>query len=146
MAMKPVTRRNATLGLALAVTLAVPALAAADDASANAPQPFTQAAFDAARTAGKPVFVDTYATWCDICARQMPIIDKLLGEPKYKDLVTFRVNFDKQKDVMRELNARVQSTLIVYRGGKEVGRSVGETQPEWIDDLMAKAMEKTPAS
>ena len=137
------TRRAATFGL---IVLGTVALAAPARASDNAPQPFTQAAFDAARSAGKPVLVDTYATWCDICARQMPIIDKLVAEPRYKDLVTFRVNFDTQKDVMRALNARVQSTLIAYRGDKEVGRSVGETQPEWIDDLMSKAVEKSPGS
>ena len=112
----------------------------------NAPQPFTEAAFDAAQKAGKPILVDTYATWCDICARQKPIIDKLLGESEFKGLVTFRVDFDTQKDVMRKFNARLQSTLIAYRGDKEVARSVGETQPEWIEDLMSKATEKSPAS
>ena len=137
------TRRAATLGLLVLAAVASVAPARAGD---NAPRPFTQAAFDAARAAGKPVLVDTYATWCDICARQMPIIDKLLGEPKYKDLVTLRVNFDTQKDVMRALDARLQSTLIAFRGDKEVARSVGETQPEWIDDLMSKAMAKAAGS
>ena len=136
------TRRSAIAVLALAaVAFATPALA--ED---TAPQPFTEAAFDAAQKAGKPILIDTYATWCDICARQKPILDRLLGEPEFKSLVTFRVNFDTQKDVMRKFNARLQSTLIAYRGDKEVGRSVGETQPEWIEDLMSKATEKTPAS
>lgn len=136
------TRRSAFAILALAtVAFATPVLA--ED---NAPQPFTEAAFDAAQKAGKPILVDTYATWCDICARQKPIIDKLLGEPEFKGLVTFRVDFDTQKDIMRKFNARLQSTLIAYRGDKEVARSVGETQPEWIEDLMAKATDKSPAS
>ena len=137
--MRTMTRRGAMVGLAVASGLALGLPASADSAAGNAPQPFTEAAFDAAQKAGKPILVDTYATWCDICARQKPIIDKLLGEAKYKDVVTFRVDFDKQKDVMRKFNARVQSTLIVFRGQKEVGRSVGETQPEWIDDLVSKA-------
>ena len=131
----------ALLGVA-AVALALPTgftrLAfAGDDA---APQPFTEAAFDAAQQAGKPILVDTYATWCQICARQAPVIDKLRSEAKYKNLVAFRVNFDTQKDVMRKFHASVQSTLIVFRGAKEVGRSVGETQPEWIDDLLEKTL------
>ena len=134
------TRRQAAF-----VLLAIPAVAYAAPAFAegNAPQPFTEAAFDAAQKAGKPILIDTYATWCDICARQKPIIDKLLGEPQYKGLVTLRVNFDTQKDVMRKFNARLQSTLIAFRGDKEVGRSTGETQPEWIDDLMSKSLEKS---
>ena len=134
----PLSRRAACLLFAtLSLASANPAFAAG-----NAPQPYTQAAFDAAQAAGKPILVDTYATWCDVCARQMPILDKLREEPRYKDLVTFKVNFDTQKDVMRKLNARVQSTLICYRGTREVGRSVGETQPEWIDDLVSRTLEK----
>ncbi len=106
----------------------------------NEPQLFTEDAFAAAQKAGKPILIDTYATWCDVCARQAPILDKLRAEPKFKDLVTLKVNFDTQKDVMRRFNARVQSTLICFRGTKEVGRSVGETQPEWIDDLLEKTI------
>lgn len=143
----PHATRRVVLALAGLGALALAIMPAqADDVGANAPQPFTEAAFDAAQKAGKPILIDTYATWCDICARQKPIIDKLLGEPQYKNLITFRVNFDTQKNVMRQFNARVQSTLIVFRGDKEVGRSVGETQPEWIDDLMSKAVEKSTSS
>ena len=137
------TRRSALAVLALAAVAFATTPALAGD---NAPQPYTAAAFDAAQKAGKPILVDAYATWCDICARQKPILDKLLSEPEYKNLVTFRVDFDTQKDVMRKFNARLQSTLIAFRGDKEVARSVGETQPEWIEDLMSKATEKSPAS
>ncbi len=109
-------------------------------AAAAEPQPFTEDAFLAAQKAGKPILIDTYATWCDVCARQAPILERLRGEAKYKDLVTFKVNFDTQKDVMRRFNARVQSTLICFHGSKEVGRSIGETQPEWIDDMLEKTL------
>jgi thioredoxin-like negative regulator of GroEL len=133
-----ITRRALMMVCVLASTVgAMPAFAGA------APLPFTQEAFDAAQKAGKPILIDTFATWCDVCARQKPILDQLLQAPKFKDLVTFRVDFDTQKDVMRQFNARVQSTLIVFRGGKEVGRSVGETQPEWIEDLLDKTGSKS---
>ncbi len=98
-------------------------------AAAPEPQPFSEEAFVAAQKAGKPILIDTYATWCEVCARQAPILGKLRAEPKFKDLVTFTVDFDTRKDVMRRFNARVQSTLIAFRGSKAVCRSVGETQP-----------------
>lgn len=131
----------AFMGVAM-IALAVPAafVRAAFAEESNAPQPFTEAAFDAAQKAGKPILIDTYATWCQICARQAPIIDELRAEAKFKDLVTFRVNFDTQKDVMRKFHASVQSTLIAFRGTKEVGRSTGETQPEWVEDLLEKTL------
>ncbi len=137
--------RRQTLALlgAAALILALPAAMPLSNAFAedgNAPQPYTEAAFDAAQKAGKPILVDTYATWCQICARQAPIIEKLRAEPKFKDLVIFKVNFDTQKDVMRKFHANVQSTLIAFRGVKEVGRSTGETQPEWVEDLVEKSL------
>ena len=137
--------RRQTLVLlgAAALILALPAAMPLSSALADegtAPQPYTEAAFDAAQKAGKPILVDTYATWCQICARQAPIIEKLRVEPKFKDLVIFKVNFDTQKDVMRKFHANVQSTLIAFRGVKEVGRSTGETQPEWVEDLMEKSL------
>ena len=36
-----------------------------------------------------------------------------------------------------------QSTLIVYHGGKELGRSVGETRPGEIEALIKKAYDAT---
>lgn len=120
--------------LALAGPLVWPGISSA----AGNGEPFTEEAFVAAQRAGKAILIDTYATWCQICARQQPILAKLHAEPKFKDLVIFKVDFDTQKDVMRAFHATVQSTLIAFRGSKEVGRSVGETQPEWIEDLLDK--------
>ena len=134
-------RMLALLGLsAVVLTLPFGFSGEAFAAAGEGEQPYTEAAFDAAQKAGKPILVDTYATWCQICARQAPILEKLHAEPKFKDLVIFKVNFDTQKDVMRKFHANVQSTLIVFHGVKEVGRSTGETQPEWIEDLMEKSL------
>ncbi len=52
----------------------------------------------------------------------------------------FDIDFDSQKDLLRRFNARMQSTLIVFKGAAETGRSVGETQPEWIEGLLEKAL------
>ena len=134
------SRRIAVTGfVGLGLMLGLGSTVSAQNTSAGL-QPFTSEAFDAAQKAGKPILVDTFATWCDVCSRQAPILDKLHEDPRYKDLVVLRVNFDTQKGVMRRFNARMQSTLIAFRGTKEVGRSVGETQPEWIDDLVQKTL------
>lgn len=101
---------------------------------------FTQAAFDAARSAGRPILVEVSAPWCPICKAQKPILAKLAADPRFKDLQIFDVDFDSRKDVLKQFNARMQSTLIAYKGDKEVGRSVGETQPEWIEGLVEKTL------
>ena len=79
--------------------------------------------------------IDITASWCPTCAAQKPILDKLSTDPAFKDLVIFKVDFDSQKDVVRALGARAQSTLIAFRGSVEQGRSVGDTNPASIHAL-----------
>jgi thioredoxin-like negative regulator of GroEL len=103
-------------------------------------RPFDAKAFAAAQDAGKPVLVEIHAGWCPTCKAQKPILDKLSGQPKYSGVERFRVDFDDQKDVVKQFKAQVQSTLIVYRGRNEVARSVGETDEGRIRALLDKAL------
>ena len=41
---------------------------------------------------------------------------------------------------MRRVGARVQSTLITFKGGKETGRSVGDTNRGSLATLLDKAI------
>lgn len=107
---------------------------------ATAEQAFTAAALEAAQKAGKSILVDVAASWCPTCHAQKPIIDGLAKSEKFKDFVFLKVDFDSQKGELRQLNARMQSTLIVFKGANEVGRSVGDTNPESIEALLAKAL------
>lgn len=102
--------------------------------------PYTPEALAAAQKAGKPILVEVSAPWCPICKTQKPIIAKLGQDPRFKDLHVFDVDFDTQKPALKALNARMQSTLIVFKGETEVGRSIGETQPEWIEGLIEKTL------
>ena len=128
-----ITRRHLVALAALTFVTAAPA-------QAVEPMPFDAAAFQAAQKAGKPILVEVSAPWCPICKAQKPIIAKLEKDPRFKDLQVFDVDFDSRKDVLKQLNARMQSTLIAYKGETEVGRSVGETQPEWIEGLVEKTL------
>ena len=123
--------------LALACLALTACLTPAEAAEAT---PFSAAAFEAAQKGGKPILVAVSAPWCPICKTQKPILAKLAAEPRFKDLQIFDIDFDSQKDLLRRFNARMQSTLIVFKGTAETGRSVGETQPEWIEGLLEKAL------
>jgi len=100
---------------------------------------FTQEAFDAARKAGKPVLIDVSPPWCPTCKAQAPIVNGIKSEPRFKELVVFEVDFDSQKDVLREFGVHQQSTLIVFKGTGEAGRSIGNTDKASIEALVAKA-------
>ncbi len=121
----------------LVVFFAVSAVPAGRADSAIAP--FSRAAFDAAQTEGKPILVQITASWCPVCAKQKPILSHLLSEPRFKDLIVYNIDFDSQKDLVREMGAQKQSTLIVFTGKTEKGRSTGETDPAAIESLLARS-------
>lgn len=100
---------------------------------------FTPAAFAAAQQAGEPILVDITATWCPTCAAQKPILERLEAQPAFRDLHVFHVDFDSQKAVVRGFGVRMQSTLIVFHGATERGRSTGDTQAASIEALLAKS-------
>jgi thioredoxin 1 len=112
----------------------------AKGSSASEDVTFTQAAFDAAMAKGKSILVDISAPWCPTCRAQAPIIKKLSAQAEFKDLTIFHVDFDSQQDVVKNQGAQQQSTLIVYKGGKEMGRSVGDTNADSIGKLLAQAV------
>ena len=120
--------------------LAVFALFASFGVASAAEQPFTADAFAAAQGAGKPIIVHVYAPWCPTCRAQEPILHKLEADPKFAGAAAFRIDFDSQKDAVRALKATNQSTIIVFKGANEVGRSVGETNAKTITDLVNKAL------
>lgn len=101
--------------------------------------PFTQAAFDASRHSGKPILVYVSATWCPTCAKQKPILESLEKEPAFADLVVYHVDFDAQKDVARQMGVQMQSTLVVFHGEAEKGRSTGDTNAASLKALLEKA-------
>ena len=122
------------------ITLALPALCASGAVLAAEKVGYSAAAFDAAQKAGKPILVEIHAPWCPTCRAQAPILSQLEGEPKYAGLVVFHVDFDSQKETVKRFGARMQSTLVTFKGGAETGRSVGDTNPDSIAALLAKTL------
>jgi thioredoxin 1 len=106
-------------------------------ARAAAITPFNDDAFKAAQKDGKSILISIHADWCPTCRAQAPIIQGLIDTDKFKNLVTFRVDFDGQTDVVQGFGAQQQSTLITFKGETETGRSVGETDPSAIEAFLA---------
>ena len=124
----------------LSVLVAATTLAAAPFAYAAEHMAFTQQALDAAQKAGKPILIDVTAPWCPICKAQKPILADLAALPKFKNLEILEVDFDSQKDALRAFNIQKQSTLVIFKGGKEVDRSTGDTNAASIGALLDKAI------
>ncbi len=128
-------RRHLLGGLAMSAALSLGSIASAIDK-----MPFDQKAFDAAQTAGKPILVEVTASWCPTCKAQAPILSRLRNDPQFKELVSFNIDFDAQKDLLRKFNVQMQSTLIAFKGSQEAGRSTGDTNASSIEALLRKVL------
>ena len=102
--------------------------------------PFNQAQFDVARAAGKPVAVVFHADWCPTCRAQAPVLKQLSESPDLKGLTLFVANFDTEKALKRSLGVNKQSTIVVFRNGKEAVRSTGDTQSGSLSTLLHQAI------
>lgn len=101
---------------------------------------FDQAAFDRLLKEGKPVLIAVHADWCSTCRAQEIFLKDLLKTPPYNNLQVLRVDFDRQKKVVRAFKVRMQSTLIVFKNGNEVGRSTADTDKDSVALMLRKAL------
>lgn len=102
-------------------------------------QVYDAGALAAAQKAGKPIVVHVTAPWCPTCKAQAPILEKLASQPDFADVVFFELDFDTGGQALRALNVRSQSTLIVFKGERETGRSAGDTNADSIANLVKTA-------
>lgn len=113
----------AAIGALLAAALAV-------TARAETPagwQAYDAKAFTAAQAAGKTLVVDVHADWCPTCRAQAPILEELRRERASATVAFIRVDFDSDKAFLKAHRIPRQSTVLVFKGQREVARSIAET-------------------
>jgi hypothetical protein len=70
----------------------------------------------------------------------LPLVESLMHETRFKSVAAFRVNFDTQKEFLRTHRVRWQTTLVVFKGEKEVGRSTADINKGSIRNLFLKGL------
>ena len=90
-------------------------------------QTYDEAEFVMAQGKGKTIVVDVYADWCPTCRAQAPILEQLRKERQDGNTLFVKVNFDKEKAFLRDHRIPRQSTVLVFKGEKEVVRSIAQT-------------------
>ncbi|NCU45528.1 MAG: thioredoxin [Candidatus Fonsibacter ubiquis] len=68
-----------------------------------------------------------------------PVLNSLMKSPEFKNFTFFNVDFDTSKDLLKTLKVSRQSAIIVFKEGKEQGRSLGDTEENLIKKLLKKA-------
>lgn len=101
---------------------------------------YDASAFAALQEAGEPVVVDVYAPWCPTCRAQEPILEAMRTDPAYEGVNFVRVDYDNDTQFLETHDIARQSTVLVFKDGKELARSVAETDEARLQQLVAQAL------
>ncbi len=96
---------------------------------------FTDEAAVKAIESGKPVVIDFWATWCGPCVKLGPIVEELAEKYADRDVIIGKLNIDDNVDVPAEYHVRNIPTVLFFKDGQVVERSVGLVK---LADLEAK--------
>jgi len=82
-----------------------------------------------------PVLVDFWASWCMPCRMLAPTIEKLAEENRGK-LKVCKLNTDENQNIAAQYGIQGIPTSIVFKEGKEVGRTVGVMSKEKLQEKL----------
>ena len=104
---------------------------------------FDKELFNKAQSEGKIVVVSSWMKYCTSCANQMKVLQKAkkdgeLSDIKFDNIEYF--SFDvTNREIANLFDVQYQTTLLIFKGDKEVYRSIGET----TEDLIYEALKAT---
>ena len=101
-------------------------------------KPYTPEAFKTAMAGGKTTLLFFHAPWCPVCKAQEPKVKAHLNGT-HKDVVAFKVDYDSNAALRKELKVDKQSTLILYQGVNEVARLSYKSDDQSIAEFFSHA-------
>ncbi len=83
----------------------------------------------------KTVLVDFWASWCGPCRMLSPIVDEIADERD--DIKVCKVNVDEEQELAVKFGIMSIPTLLVFKEGKEVKRSMGAIPKNAVIELFS---------
>lgn len=93
--------------------------------------------FDSIVDDSLPVLVDFWAPWCGPCRSLSPIVDEMADELAGKITVA-KCNVDDNQDLAMKFGVMSIPTLVVFKNGEEIDRSVGALPKARLQALLEK--------
>jgi thioredoxin 1 len=89
-----------------------------------------------------PVLVDFWAEWCGPCRMVGPAVEQLSRSMNGKIRVA-KLNVDENQEIALKYGIQSIPSLIVFKGGKEVARTIGaapkEAYQKFVEESLSKA-------
>ena len=105
---------------------------------------FNKDLFDKAQSEGKTVVVSSWIKYCTSCASQMKVLNKAKKEGKLSDIDFTNIEyfaFDvTNKEIANLFDIQYQTSLLIFKGNKEVYRSIGETTKDLIYEAIKNSI------
>lgn len=102
--------------------------------------PYQADAFARARAAGKVTAIQFHSGWCPICVMQERGLRSLQEDKALDAVVVFQADFFKEEALRKQFNVTSFSTLVFFKGDVERARTTGDSRPEQLKQLFAKAL------
>ena len=86
---------------------------------------FNNEIFQKAQLEGKTVVINSWNETCTTCKAQIKILDQ--AEKEFSDVLFLSFEQTRYKDIAKLLNIDYWTTIVIYKGDKEIYRSIGQT-------------------
>ena len=99
---------------------------------------FSLKVLENAKANGKTIVINSYNVFCGTCAKQTKILDR--AEKEFNEIIFFSYDQNKNEDIAKKLSIDFWTTIVVYKGNKEVARIIGQTDKEIIYSAIKKGI------
>jgi thioredoxin 1 len=100
---------------------------------------FEKTKFETLVKSNAPVVVHTHEWWCSTCRAQAKVLEDLQKDPKFSKVAMLRASSSGNRDVLEPMKVTSRSIILVFAGGKEIGRLDWVTDAAQIRALIEKA-------
>ena len=87
----------------------------------------------------RPVVVDLWATWCGPCRMLAPVLDEVI-EAHNGDVLLGKVDVDENQELAVRFGVSSIPTLLLFKNGELVDRSIGYIPADEVEALIAKLL------
>lgn len=99
----------------------------------------TEDEFEHIIKSGKICVCDFSASWCGPCRMMAPIMEDV-SEKYKKQYFFYQIDIDSAEELAAKYNVQAVPTIIVFKDGKELGRTTGFQEMDEIENFLKQTI------